>query len=264
MIKRNLARLVDALYPPRCMVCEGALEPSGAEIAGGGTGLCPACWGEVRFINPPVCSVCGVPFDFGVEAGREMADGDRAQGLCGACLAHPPAYDRARAVFVYDDASRGLVTRFKYSDRVERAPVFGRWMARALMRDGGAPYAEALDVIIPVPLHAMRLFTRRFNQAGLLAQEIGRVLEVPVAVDALKRVRRTRQQVGLTPAQRRRNVAKAFTVRESRRVLVENARILLVDDVLTSGATIETVTRVLKQAGAQSVTVVTLARVDRQ
>jgi ComF family protein len=159
-------------------------------------------------------------------------------------------------VLVYDDSSRRLVLGFKHADRLEPVPAFGRWLARA-----GAELIEAADLIAPVPLHRWRLFRRRYNQAGLLAQALGRVADCPVAPDLLVRRRSTPSQGGLGRAGRRRNVAGAFALRPGREARVRGRRILLIDDVHTTGATLGECARVLRRAGAASVDALTLARV---
>jgi len=232
------SRVLDYLYPPRCLKCETRVLISGS--------LCPKCWYDVDFISGAVCDKCGVPF--------EIDPGEGA--LCGACLAKQPLYDRARSIMIYNDASRPLVTGFKYGDRTERAPAFGRWLARA-----GADILASADLIVPVPLHRRRLIARRFNQSGILAQNLGRETLIPVAVDALIRLRATQQQVGLSHAKRRRNVRGAFAVRQGAEGLIAGRHIVLVDDVVTSGATVEACVKAMQKAGAGAVSVLSLARV---
>lgn len=227
---------LDALLPGRCLRCGGIVADAGA--------LCPQCWDAMSFIAPPLCRQCGQPFEIDLTA----------DALCTACASDPPAYDRARAVFRYDDASRPLVLRFKHGDRTAAAPSFGRWMARA----GGELLADA-EVIVPVPLHRWRLWRRRYNQAALLSQALSKMAGRPCAPDALVRVRATPSQGLLGRNQRRRNVQGAFRLR--RPDAVEGRRVLLVDDVLTSGATVNECVRALVRGGAGAVDVLTLARV---
>ena len=227
---------LDALLPPRCLSCSAAVDRQG--------GLCPACWSALTFIAPPACVCCGLPFEYAVEG----------ENLCGACVAQPPPFARARSVLVYDDASRPLVLGFKHGDRTHAAKPFGVWLARA-----GAELLADADLLAPVPLHRWRLFLRRYNQAALLAREAGRASGVAVVPDLLVRRRRTRSQGGLDRTGRRRNVAGAFALR--RKGSVEGKRVVLVDDVLTTGATVGECARVLLRAGAARVDVLTLARV---
>lgn len=231
---------LDAVLPPRCLSC-GA-------IADADAALCPQCWAKLAFLAPPCCQRCGLAFEFDLGPGA----------VCGPCAAAPPVYGRARAVLRYDDASKALLLALKHADRTEGVPAFGRWLARA-----GAELLEDAEVLVPVPLHWLRLFRRRYNQAALLALALARCSGVPVLPDALTRVRRTPSQGRMSPAQRRRNVAGAFKVAERRRARVDGLRVLLLDDVLTTGATAEACARALLASGAAAVDVLTLARVER-
>ncbi len=238
----RLARLViDALLPPLCLSC-------GAEVAEPGS-LCPACWSAMIFLGDPSCACCGLPF--------ELDPGEGA--VCGACARRVPRFGRARAVFRYDDASKALILRFKHADRLEGVGAFARWMARA----GGAMLKEA-DLLVPVPLHRWRLLARRYNQAALLAVAIGRLAGVAVEPGMLARVRRTPPQGHLGHDARARNVAGAFAVAEGRRSRLGGRRVVLIDDVMTSGATVDECARVLLKAGASAVDVLTLGRVVRE
>ncbi|CAO3414589.1 ComF family protein [Azospirillum doebereinerae] len=228
--------LLDALLPPRCLCCGTAVDRQG--------GLCPACWTGLSFIAPPFCACCGLPFEY------EAQDGN----LCGACLAEPPAFARARAVLVYDDGSRPLVLGFKHGDRIHAAGAYGGWLARA-----GAELLTDADALVPVPLHWSRLFRRRYNQAALLAQALSKRSGVPTVPDLLVRRRATPTQGGLDRKGRHRNVKGAFRLRGGQSV--DGKRVVLVDDVLTTGATLAECARVLTRAGAARVDVLTLARV---
>ena len=238
VLGRLSKRALDSLLPPQCLGCSALVEESGT--------LCSVCWGEITFLGPPQCHVCGLPFEYDLGEGA----------LCGACVRRAPVYRRARAALAYDPASRGLVIAFKHADRTDAAPAYGRWLARA----GSGLIAES-DLIAHVPLHWTRLFTRRYNQAALLAQALGRQSGLPVAPDLLVRRRRTPSQGGLSPYRRRRNVSGAFAVRPKRQL--EGLGVLLVDDVFTTGATVAACCRALLKAGAGSVDVLTLARVQR-
>jgi ComF family protein len=230
---------LDALLPPRCLGCGTAVEDQA---------LCPACWRRVRFLASPVCDACGVPFEADAGAGA----------LCGTCAIEPPAFARARAAFAYDGESRGLILAFKHGDRTDSAPAFGAWLMRA-----GAELIADSDVLVPVPLHWTRLFARRYNQAALLAHAVGARSGVPVAPGLLVRRRRTPSQGRLSRAARQRNLAGAIAVPTNRRGRLADKRILLIDDVLTTGATAEACARALLAAGASAVDVLTLARVVR-
>lgn len=229
--------VLNALLPPQCLACTAVVDDAGA--------LCGACFGRMTFIAPPLCAVCGIGLD-----GPVLDEG----ALCGACLAAPPIYGRARAVFVYDDASRGLVLKLKHGDRTDAAVYLARWMQRA-----GAELLSGCDVIVAVPLHRWRLLMRTYNQAALLANALGTLTGKAVAVDALRRVKATPSQGGLSRNARARNVGGAFAVRAP--APVAGKRVLLIDDVFTTGATAEACTRTLLAAGAGAVDVLVLARV---
>ena len=237
----NLARTaLDAVLPPRCLAC-------GSVVAGDGA-LCPPCWGRLAFIGAPHCTCCGLPFAFEVAA----------DSLCGACLRAEPAFGRARAALRYDDASRPLVLAFKHGDGTHAAPAFARWMAQA----AGDLLHEA-DVVVPVPLHRWRLFRRRYNQAALLARSLAGQAGRPMAAGLLLRRRQTPSQGGLSRTGRIANVRGAFAVPDTRRQRIRDRSVLLVDDVMTTGATVGECARILRRAGAARADVVTLARVVR-
>ncbi len=237
--------VLDALLPPQCMKC-------GALVADQG-GLCGVCWPKLTFLGPPQCAQCGLPFEHDFSAG-DSGDGMR----CGDCLRRPPAYRCARAAVAYDDESRGVLLAFKHGDRTDMTPALGGWLARA-----GAGLTGVADLIVPVPLHWTRLWRRRFNQSALLALALGRLADVPVDVDLLARAKRTRSQGGLGRGARRRNVQGAFRLRRRANAMLAGRRVLLVDDVMTTGATVEACAKVLVRGGAVAVDVLTLARVCR-
>jgi ComF family protein len=232
------ARVFDWLLPPLCLACRN---PVGSHHA-----LCPACWKDVAFITAPVCERLGTPLAFDLGPGA----------LSPAAIADPPAFDRARAAFRFDAVGRALVHALKYGDRLEVAVALSAWMARS----GRELLADA-DALVPVPLHWTRLVSRRFNQAAELTRHLSARTGIANEPLLLKRVRRTRHQVGLTRAQRLENVTGAFRIAEDRRGWVRGKRLVLVDDVLTTGATIEACCRVLRRAGALRIDVLTAARV---
>jgi ComF family protein len=234
----TLRLALDLALPPLC--------PSCREPLGDGIGLCAACWSKLSMIEPPYCARLGIPFAY-----------DPGPGLLSMeAIADPPAYDRARAAVRYDDIARALVHAFKYGDRLDLAPLMGRWMARA-----GRELLDGADALAPVPLHWQRLWARRFNQSAALAGEISAVSGVPVLHTGLKRVRATAQQVGLSKSERAENVQGAFRVPADGKAGVNGRRLVLVDDVLTSGATVDTCARALLRAGAAHVDVLVFARV---
>jgi ComF family protein len=239
--RRVMHGLLDLVLPPRCLRC-------GAAVQGDGR-LCTACWRSLTFLGPPQCRLCGYPLPHALPAAP----------LCGECASEAPAYDRARAALRYDDGARRLILAFKHADRTDTAPAFGVWLARA-----GAELLAEAELITPVPLHRWRLLKRGYNQSAILARALARETGVPLIPDLLQRRRATRSQQGLSGRARLENVtAGAFRVHPWQRRHVEGRRIVLVDDVLTTGATAAACTRVLRRAGARQVDVLTLARVVR-
>ena len=229
---------LDVALPPLC--------PSCREPLGDGIGLCASCWSKLSLIEKPYCARLGIPFTY-----------DPGPGLLSMeAIADPPAYDRARAAVRYDDVARALVLSFKYGDRLDLAPMMGRWMARA-----GRELLDGADALLPVPLHWRRLWARRFNQAAALAGAISKNSGVAVMHGGIKRVRATPQQVGLSKTERADNVQGAFQVPAEMKAQVAGKRLVLIDDVLTSGATADTCARVLLRAGAAHVDVLVFARV---
>jgi ComF family protein len=234
----HAARLaLDIALPTLCVACR---EPVAGE------GVCAACWAKLSFIEPPYCPRLGIPFVY--DPGPDL--------LSMEAIANPPAYARARAAVRYDDVARTLVHALKYQDRTDLAPAMGRWMARA-----GRELLGEADALIPVPLHWRRGWSRRYNQSGALARVIARQTGVKVAADALRRVRPTQQQIGLSRSQRASNVQGAFKVAPDRTAEIQGRRLILIDDVLTSGATTDACARALLRARAASVDVLVFARV---
>ncbi|MDR6759667.1 ComF family protein [Mycoplana sp. BE70] len=229
--------LVDFVYPPTCPGCQVAV--------GRHAGICGPCWSSLRFIERPYCEVLGMPFS--QDLGPEILSAD--------AIANPPPFARLRSAVVHDGLARTLVHGLKYRDRTEMAPMMAAWMVRA-----GADLVEACDVIVPVPLHRYRLFMRKFNQSGELARAIARQTGKPLVIGALRRTRRTRQQVGLSAAARQDNVQGAFAVTPFGKAELFGKRVLLVDDVYTTGATVSAAARALKRGGAAEIGVLTFAR----
>ncbi len=199
-------------------------------------------------MGPPCCACCGYPFEFAVREGA----------LCAACMKRSPPYSSARSALLYDDASRSLVLAFKHADRTRYADAFGHWLARA-----GAEFLPQADLLVPVPLHPWRLLQRRYNQSLLLARGLARLTGCPVAPDLLVRRRNTVSQGRLSRRARERNVRSAFKVRVGRKPILQGKTVILIDDVLTTGATVEACARALRAGGAAEIHVLTLARVVR-
>jgi ComF family protein len=212
----HAARLaLDIALPTLCVACR---EPVNGE------GVCADCWAKLSFIAPPYCPRLGIPFVY--DPGPEL--------LSMEAIANPPAYSRARAAVRYDDVARTLVHALKYQDRTDLAPAMGRWMARA-----GRDLLEEADALVPVPLHWRCGWSRRYNQSGALARVIERQTGVKLASEALRRVRPTQQQIGMARSERASNVQGAFKVASDRKADIAGRRVVLVDDVLTSGATVD-------------------------
>ncbi|MCE7030335.1 ComF family protein [Jiella avicenniae] len=234
-IGNSLGRL---LFPAICAGCQSAVTRAGS--------VCPECWTKLRFIERPYCEVLGLPFSYDLGRGFLSAE----------AIAEPPPFARLRAAVLYQDLASHLVTALKYGDRTDLVPLMAGWMRRA----GTELIAEA-EVVVPVPLHAGRLWRRRFNQSAELGRHVAKHSGVAFAPLALKRVKATRSQVGLGHKQRQENVRGAFRVADPRRFEIEGRRVLLIDDVYTTGATAASATRALKRAGALDVDVLVFARV---
>ncbi len=230
--------LVDVVLPPQCLACRAPVSDMGT--------LCSGCWSRLKLIERPYCARLGVPFSYDLGAGALSAE----------AIADPPPFDRCRAVAVFDDVARQLVHGLKYRDRLELA----RWMAGWMVRSGAEVLAEA-ELVVPVPLHRRRLWSRRFNQSALLARTVAERAGKVLGSSALARIRPTVQQVGLTADERDRNVRGAFRVPLEQKPMVAGRRVLLVDDVYTTGATVRAATRALLRAGATAVDVLIFARV---
>jgi ComF family protein len=230
---------LDVVLPPLCLSCQTRITAHDA--------LCPACWRQINFIRPPLCDRMGLPMPFDI--GGPM--------LSAAAIADPPDFDRARAVARFDGLMRELIHAFKFHDSHNARRLFGRWLVEA-----GQEILKDADLLVAVPLARWRLISRRFNQAQILAIETGKQAHKPVRPFALARTRATAHQIGLTRAQRSRNVAGAFRVPPSELPAVSGKAIVLIDDVVTSGATASAAAAVLKRAGARRVDVLALAIVS--
>lgn len=234
--------LLGLVLPPTCIACGG--------ITGASGGLCGPCWGKLSFISRPYCERTGAPFshDPGGPFGEAL--------LSAEALADPPAYDRARAAVTFDDVARGLVHKLKYADRLDLAAPMARLMLQA-----GAELAATAEIIVPVPLHPLRLWRRKFNQAAVLARHLAAATALPIDAGALVRRRRTPSQTALGRTARRANVAGAFAVPHAAAHCIEGRRVLLVDDVYTTGATLDACAQALRRAGASGIDALTFARV---
>jgi len=230
--------LVNLLIPHTCALCNTMVPEKGL--------LCTSCWGRLKFINSPMCDICGVPFH------EHVLDG----AVCGACNANEPAFDSARCAILYDDNSRQLITGFKYEDKMYYINTLSK-MLKII-----APLMKNMrlesSVIIPVPLYYGRLVRRKFNQAAVIASEFSKITGVPVMQSGLLRTKSTPHQFGLSRLKRNRNVQHAFIKNPA--VDVSHRDIILVDDVITTGATANECAKILKNAGAMRVDVIAIAR----
>ena len=231
---------LDLMFPPRS---------SDGREAALSLGLAAPAWARVAFIDQPACDGCGLAFPHDLGAGAR----------CPACLARPRAFSRARAACVYDEASRELILKLKHADRPDLAGLFALWLGRA-----AADLLEEADAVVPVPLHPWRLFTRRYNQAAEIARPLARASGLLYLPDALVRRRATASQGGKSGRGRKLNVAGAFAVRTAARDRLKGLRIVLVDDVFTTGATAEACAKALLAAGAARVDLAAVARVQEQ
>lgn len=226
------------LFPPACPGCRRLVAEPGT--------LCPRCWPTLRFIERPWCEVMGTPFS------HEMGEGI----LSAEAIANPPPFARARAAVVYSGVARRMVHALKFADRLELAPQMARWMMRP-----GRELVEDAEAVVPVPLHRGRFLSRRFNQSAELARALCALSGRRFCPDAVARIRATVSQVGLGAREREENVRGAFRVPQEREIEVRGRRVLVVDDVYTTGMTVSAVARALKRAGAAEVDVLTFARV---
>ncbi|HYZ64047.1 MAG TPA: ComF family protein [Acetobacteraceae bacterium] len=241
---RHAGRLaLDLLLPAHCLTCDQPVDAPGQ--------FCPACFGKTHLITAPCCVRCGVPF--------EAADQGGVSGECIECRTDPPPWGMARAALRYDDQARRILLPFKYGDRVETARALAPLMARA-----GAALLREADWLVPVPLHRRRLISRRYNQAALLARALARIAGRKALLDGLQRVRSTRPLAVMSPTRRTAELEGAIRVRPAREAALRDARVLLIDDVLTSGATARACVRALLAAGAAQVDVLAAARVKSQ
>jgi ComF family protein len=238
VLRRAGLGMLAAAYPPQCAACGAATDTP--------HGLCAACWSRLRLIGRPFCARTGAPFPYDV--GGDL--------ISPAAFADPPVYGRARAAAIYDGVAAELVKRLKFADRLDVARVMARLMASA-----GRDLIETAEVIVPAPMHRWRLLLRGHNQSAELARALGAIAGLPVDPSLLLKVRRTPPQARLTKAQRRENLAGAFAVPPAARLALAGRRVLVVDDVITTGATMNAAARVLKRAGAAEVDALAFALV---
>jgi ComF family protein len=238
IVKNCIQALLDFLLPPLCHVCRSFIPQAGP------LHICSSCREKMPPVTHPLCTICGIPFS-----------GAGADHPCGACLKHPPSFDAARAALIYEGPGRRLIHAFKYTHKIHLRRPLGLLTAQSLA-DFVASHGP--DLIVPVPLHVKRLRGRGFNQAILLGEVLAREWRIPLHRQAMRRIRWTEPQINLTAEQRRDNVKGAFAVRDA--TAVAGKRVLLVDDVFTTGSTVEECSKMLKKSGAAEVVVITVAR----
>ncbi|CAM2737749.1 amidophosphoribosyltransferase [Komagataeibacter xylinus] len=235
--------VLDLLFPPRCLAC-------GAEVAQAGH-LCGACVGQMHLITPPFCRRCALPFSSRAAAGPDMT--------CTTCQQNPPPWREARAAMMYDETARSLILPLKYADSTENVSLLARYMAKA-----GRDIMTGESLFMPVPLHRLRLFGRRYNQAALLARALARLAGATVLCDGLERIHATRPLEGLGRSQRQHLMHGAITVRPERIPALSGRHVIVVDDVMTTGATLAACAVPLLAAGATRVDVLAAARASGQ
>lgn len=232
-------KIVSFVYPPRCLACGVETETEKA--------LCGACWADTHFITPPACDICATPLPGALSDDRLLCDG---------CLTHPQSWTAGRAVAVYSGTARRIIMSLKHGDRLDVAGPLGSWMAGA-----AEDLIAKTDVVVPVPLHWSRLLRRKYNQAALLAQSISAQTQVPNIPDLLLRKRRTTMQKGMRKQERLENQRQAVIVNPKQAHHLRKKRVLLVDDVLTTGATLSACAEACYTGGADDVNAVVFARV---
>lgn len=232
-------KLLNFILPPVCPLCRALVSENKT--------VCSACWSQIQFIAAPHCPQCAKPFEFG-SATNDLK--------CAKCLSTPPAYQATRAVFKYDDFSRKLILPFKHYNAIHIGPLLAQWMYTA-----GKDVLTESDFLIPVPLHWTRLLRRGYNQAAILSKELSRLSHIPSHLKILERVKLTPLQGSLTPKQRQENVQNAFSVPSSALPQVKGKILVLIDDVITTGATLDACAKALVKAGAKEVRVLAVGRV---
>ena len=241
ILKETASQLINLVLPPRCVISGEVVDKQGMISA--------SAWRELSFINEPFCNSCGFPFEFEVEDGA----------LCASCLDYPPHFENARAALKYDDGSRALILGFKHADKTYAVKSFMPWMNRAAQN-----LFQHTDILMPVPLHYTRLISRRYNQAALISSALAKETGIPTINDGLKRTRATVSQGHMDAKGRYKNVKKAFAVNKRYKNSLKGKTVMLIDDVYTTGATVNECAKTLKKAGVNEVYVLTLARAVKE
>lgn len=228
-----LEELKNACFPLKCLNCGKWVETEG---------ICDECWGQINWFSEPRCSVCGTAFEINL------------YGTCINCIKHPPYFDKALSVFLYDNNTKKMILNFKHYDATEFTKIFAYWMYRI-----AEFYIKDADLIIPVPIHFLKRLNRLFNQSELLARELSRLTNTKYAPDVIEKTKETPPQEELDAKKRRKNLNGVFQI-SKKAESIENKNIILIDDVFTTGSTINECAKVLKQHGAKKITALTLAR----
>jgi ComF family protein len=236
----TLSWLLDAIFPPRCLACPESVSEQGS--------LCQPCWEKLHPLAPPFCQSCGVP----------LTPGTPEDSWCGRCLLNPPPYAKARSAMIYEDTAQHLVARLKYADGTALASAMAKWMVQSFHHH--FKESEMPDYVMPIPLHWRRLLWRKYNQSGLLAKEFSLLSGIPYECSALRRRFFAPRQTGLSRRGRERNIRHQFDCHPRFNDRIKEAHILLVDDVMTTGATLREASQCLLRAGAGRVSALCFAR----
>jgi ComF family protein len=237
-MKLFFKNIIDIIFPPKCLICEEMIHDMG--------GLCSECWVKIDFTSEPACSICNYPFPYEATLGS----------ICGYCVKKRPIYDRAYSVFRYNEHSKILLHRFKYGDKTFLAPYFAQWILRSAGKS-----LESADFLVPVPLYYKKLYSRLYNQSALLAMHLSKYTNIKFLPLVLQKTKDTSSQTGLEREKRLKNVINSFSVDNNYLDLIKGKNIVLIDDVMTTGATINECSKILLSKGkAAKITVITLAR----
>lgn len=241
-MKKLLHHIINAVFPKRCYSCKTIISHASS--------LCPKCFKDLSHITKPYCNICGAPFEFEDE---DFQTGKNR--TCGKCIKTPPHFDKAKAVYIYNDMSKNLILPFKHGDKTQIA----HFLAKQLDSTGKTSFKNA-DLIIPVPLHKDRFKKRKYNQAGILASNLSKISKIPVNHFILERIKATKSQGHLTTKQRLKNITGAFKVNPKLKHLIKDKNIILIDDVITTSSTINECAKVLKKSGAKKIEVLAIAK----
>jgi ComF family protein len=234
----QLNKLLLFLFPPKCLKCNAVTSRNGT--------LCATCWKKIKFISEPLCKICGFPFEFDV--GKDL--------ICTNCIKNKPFFDHAISLFEYNEHSKNLIHKFKYGDKTYFSRYFAEWLYKRIGVNIGS-----YEYIIPVPLHRTRMRQRFYNQSSLLAKDLGKLAGLKFLPNALIKTRYDVPQTSLPKNQRLKNVKNSFIINQQYKEEIKNSKIILVDDVYTTGSTINECSKILKKHKCYEITALTLARI---